>query len=71
MNISNILLDIPGIEDYLMTVRLITGRDIGNELSFLAPIQGGRGVSLPVSSGLISRAPLYRVFYFLLRSLSW
>jgi hypothetical protein len=50
-----------------MSVRLVTGRDIGNELSFLAPIQGGRGVSLPVSSGLTSRAPLYGGFYFIFK----
>jgi hypothetical protein len=58
-------LDITGAGSYPMTVRLITGRDIANEFPFLAPIQGGRGVSLAVSSGLISRAPLYGGFYFI------
>jgi hypothetical protein len=34
-------LDISGVGRYPMSVRLITGRDIANEFSFLAPIQGG------------------------------
>jgi hypothetical protein len=55
------------VRSYAMSVRLVTGRDIGSRFPFLAPIQGGRGVLLPVSSGLTSRAPLYRGFYFIFK----
>jgi pentatricopeptide repeat protein len=51
---------------YAIFVRLVTGLDIASELS-KALIQGGKGVSLAVLSGLTNRAPLYGGFYFLLR----
>jgi hypothetical protein len=50
-----------------MLVRLVTGRAIGSEFSFLPPYRGARGVSLPVSSGLTSRCPPVWGFYFIFK----